>query len=136
MADGRGFEVTFPGETVGVRLDELRSIFLRKSFVSRQEKLCRALLADAEWVGDSPVEAEDVDSFTGGDDSYDWVVPHLLERRERVVSLLDELSNQYLPRSVWLTEASRTKIETFVPRSGTGWNGSERYVVPRNCVSV
>ena len=39
------------------------------------------------------------------------------ERRERVVGLLDELSNQYLPRSVWLTEASRKKIETFVQRS-------------------
>ncbi|HET7271932.1 MAG TPA: hypothetical protein VFI90_12695 [Rubrobacter sp.] len=39
------------------------------------------------------------------------------ERRERVVWLLDELSNQYLPRSVWLTEASRKKIENFVQRS-------------------
>ena len=39
------------------------------------------------------------------------------ERRERVVGLLDELSNQYLPRSVWLTEASRKKIEAFVQRS-------------------
>ena len=39
------------------------------------------------------------------------------ERRERVVGLLDELSNQYLPRSVWLTEGSRKKIENFVQRS-------------------
>lgn len=39
------------------------------------------------------------------------------ERRERVVGLLDELSNQYLPRSVWLSEASRKKIETFVQRA-------------------
>ena len=39
------------------------------------------------------------------------------ERRERVVGLLDELSNQYLPRSVWLTETSRKKIEAFVQRS-------------------
>ena len=39
------------------------------------------------------------------------------ERREQVVGLLDELSNQYLPRSVWLTEASRKKIEAFVRRS-------------------
>jgi hypothetical protein len=38
------------------------------------------------------------------------------ERRERVVGLLDELSNQYLPRSVWLTKTSRKKIETFVQR--------------------
>jgi hypothetical protein len=30
-----------------------------------------------------------------------------LGRRERVVGLLDELSKQYLPRSVWLMEANR-----------------------------
>ena len=40
-----------------------------------------------------------------------------LERRERVVNLLDELSNQYLPRSVWLTEGCRKKVEDFVRRS-------------------
>jgi hypothetical protein len=39
------------------------------------------------------------------------------ERRERVVGLLDEVSNQYLPRSVWLSEGSRKKIENFVQRS-------------------
>jgi hypothetical protein len=39
------------------------------------------------------------------------------ERRERVVRLLDELSNQYLLRSVWLTDDSRKKVETFVRRS-------------------
>ncbi len=39
------------------------------------------------------------------------------ERRELVVGLLDELSNQYLPRSVWLTESSRKKVENFVRRS-------------------
>jgi hypothetical protein len=39
------------------------------------------------------------------------------ERRERVVGVLDELSNQYLPRSVWLTEGCRKKIENFVRRS-------------------
>ncbi len=45
MAEDRGFEGTFPGETEGESLDELRAIFRRKSFVSRQEKLCRTLLA-------------------------------------------------------------------------------------------
>jgi hypothetical protein len=39
------------------------------------------------------------------------------ERREQVVGLLDELSNQYLPRSVWLSEGSRKKVENFVRRS-------------------
>ena len=46
MADERGFDATFPGETEGDSLDELRTIFRRKSFVSRQEKLCRALLVE------------------------------------------------------------------------------------------
>lgn len=39
------------------------------------------------------------------------------ERRERVIGLLDELSNHYLPRSVWLSEGSRKKIESFVERA-------------------
>jgi len=46
IADERGFEGTFPGNTEGEDLDELRSIFRRKSFVARQERLCRALLAE------------------------------------------------------------------------------------------
>jgi len=46
MAEGRGFQDTFPGETESDDLAGLRSIFRRKSFVSRQEKLCRTLLAD------------------------------------------------------------------------------------------
>ena len=41
----RGFEGTFLGETEGDDLEELRNIFRRKSFVARQEKLCRTLLA-------------------------------------------------------------------------------------------
>jgi metal-sulfur cluster biosynthetic enzyme len=45
MATERGFEGTFPGETEGESLDELRTIFRRKAFISRQENLCRMLLA-------------------------------------------------------------------------------------------
>jgi metal-sulfur cluster biosynthetic enzyme len=60
--EGQGFDGAFPGETEGPNLGELRSIFQRKSFVSRQEKLCRALLADGRMpaklaqmqVGDLP----------------------------------------------------------------------------------
>jgi hypothetical protein len=37
--------------------------------------------------------------------------------RERVVELLDGLHNGYLPRSLWLTEANRKKVEGFVQRS-------------------
>jgi metal-sulfur cluster biosynthetic enzyme len=40
------FDDAFPGETEGPDLDELRATFRRKSFVSRQEKLCRVLLAN------------------------------------------------------------------------------------------
>ena len=39
------------------------------------------------------------------------------ERRERVVELLDGLHNCYLPRSVWLTEGNRKKVEGFVQKS-------------------
>jgi hypothetical protein len=39
------------------------------------------------------------------------------ERRELVVGLLDELSKQYLPRSVWLAEGSRKKVENFLRMS-------------------
>ncbi len=41
----KGFDSAFPDETESPNLDELRAIFRRKSFVSRQEKLCRTLLA-------------------------------------------------------------------------------------------
>jgi metal-sulfur cluster biosynthetic enzyme len=50
--EARGFDGAFPGETEGPDLEELRTIFRRKSFVSRQEQLCRTLLAD----GHTPVE--------------------------------------------------------------------------------
>jgi len=43
--------------------------------------------------------------------------PDELERRERVVHLLDEFSKQYLPRSMWLTEMNRKKIETFISKA-------------------
>jgi metal-sulfur cluster biosynthetic enzyme len=46
------FDDAFPGETEGPDLDELRTRFRRKSFVSRQEQLCRELLAE----GRSPRE--------------------------------------------------------------------------------
>jgi metal-sulfur cluster biosynthetic enzyme len=49
---GGAFDDTFPGETEGPDLGELRTTFRRKSFVSRQEQLCRALLA----VGRTPRE--------------------------------------------------------------------------------
>jgi metal-sulfur cluster biosynthetic enzyme len=54
MASGLGFESTFSSfeESEGDGLEELRAIFRRKAFVSRQEKLCRMLLAD----GISPEE--------------------------------------------------------------------------------
>ena len=47
-----GFDAAFPGETEGPDLSELRATFRRKSFVSRQEQLCRTLLSG----GYSPAE--------------------------------------------------------------------------------
>ena len=42
----QGFDGAFPGETEGPDLEGLRTTFRRKSFVSRQEQLCRTLRAD------------------------------------------------------------------------------------------
>ena len=44
--DQHGFDGAFPGETAGPDLEGLRETFRRKSFVSRQEHLCRSLRAD------------------------------------------------------------------------------------------
>ena len=43
--DEHGFDGAFPDETESPDLEELRTVFRRKSFVSRQEQLCRELLA-------------------------------------------------------------------------------------------
>ena len=43
--DQHGFDGAFPGETEGPDLEGLRATFRRKSFVSRQEQLCRSLRA-------------------------------------------------------------------------------------------
>ncbi len=48
----KGFDGTFPDETESPNLEELRGIFCRKSFVARQEKLCRALLAEGYSSGE------------------------------------------------------------------------------------
>ncbi|CAN5252973.1 iron-sulfur cluster assembly protein [soil metagenome] len=47
-----GFDGAFPAEADGPDLEELRETFRRKSFVARQEKLCRRLLSQ----GYSPAE--------------------------------------------------------------------------------
>jgi metal-sulfur cluster biosynthetic enzyme len=43
--ESRGFDGAFEGETEGPDLEALRTTFHRKGFVSRQEQLCRSLLA-------------------------------------------------------------------------------------------
>jgi len=50
--DEHGFDGAFPEETEGPDLEELRTIFRRKSFVSRQEQLCRELLAAGNTPSD------------------------------------------------------------------------------------
>ena len=55
------------------------------------------------------------------------------ERRERVAGLLEELSNGCLPRSVWLTEATRRKVEAFLRRSGDLLSELSAEVEERGC---
>jgi metal-sulfur cluster biosynthetic enzyme len=50
--DEHGFDRAFPDETESPDLEELRTVFRRKSFVSRQEQLCRELLADGYTPSD------------------------------------------------------------------------------------
>ena len=45
LANDRDFEETFPGDTSGEGLSDLRDLFTRKAFISRQERLCRSMLA-------------------------------------------------------------------------------------------
>ncbi len=52
MNEEKGFDGAFPDETESPNLEELRSIFRRKSFVARQEKLCRTLLAQGRSPGE------------------------------------------------------------------------------------
>ena len=40
-----------------------------------------------------------------------------VEMRERVARLLDEFPGHYLPRTMWLEEATRKKIEAFLRKS-------------------
>jgi len=50
--DEHGFDGAFPDETESPDLEELRMIFRRKSFVSRQEQLCRELIAEGNTPSD------------------------------------------------------------------------------------
>ncbi|HZF59252.1 MAG TPA: iron-sulfur cluster assembly protein, partial [Rubrobacter sp.] len=50
--EDHGFDGAFAGETEGPDLEELRMVFRRKSFVSRQEQLCRELLAEDHTPSD------------------------------------------------------------------------------------
>jgi metal-sulfur cluster biosynthetic enzyme len=59
VAAGRGFAGTFPGEATG-ELDELRLVFRRKAFLSRQERLARSLL-------DAGISTEQLSTMRLGD---------------------------------------------------------------------
>jgi hypothetical protein len=39
------------------------------------------------------------------------------EQRERVIALIDRLTNGYLARSMWLESATRKRIEVFIEKS-------------------
>jgi metal-sulfur cluster biosynthetic enzyme len=44
LALAKDFDTTFPGDTAGTGLADLRSLFDRKAFISRQERLYRSLI--------------------------------------------------------------------------------------------
>jgi metal-sulfur cluster biosynthetic enzyme len=74
VGEERGFDGAFPGEAESPDLEELRAIFRRKSFISRQEQLCRTLLSD----GRSPVELAEMQL---GDAPPSPALEKYLERR-------------------------------------------------------
>jgi metal-sulfur cluster biosynthetic enzyme len=53
VGDDRDFAATFPGEVVG-DLSELRSLFDRKAFVVRQERLCQVLITGGRRAEELP----------------------------------------------------------------------------------
>jgi metal-sulfur cluster biosynthetic enzyme len=73
----KGFDGAFPDETESSDLEELRSTFRRKSFVARQEKLCRSLLAE----GHSP---EELGEMRLGEVPSSEAFERYLERREEL----------------------------------------------------
>jgi metal-sulfur cluster biosynthetic enzyme len=70
----QGFDGAFPGETEGPDLEGLRTTFRRKSFVSRQEQLCRTLRADGH-------SSEELANMTLGDLPPSEEFETYLERR-------------------------------------------------------
>jgi metal-sulfur cluster biosynthetic enzyme len=76
LAGGADFDATFGDDADGNGLAELRSLFDRKAFLARQQRLCEALLAD----GRSP---EELASLTLAD------VPACAEKRHYVERRLD-----------------------------------------------
>jgi metal-sulfur cluster biosynthetic enzyme len=71
-----GFDGTFANDdTGGAELDGLRAIFRRKSFVSRQEQLCRKLLAEGDF------SAQDLAGMVLGDVPPSDELEKYLERR-------------------------------------------------------
>jgi metal-sulfur cluster biosynthetic enzyme len=72
----RDFAATFPGEVAG-DLTELRSLFERKAFVVRQERLCRALIANGSRAEELPtMRLEELPALPE--------TAEYLERRERL----------------------------------------------------
>jgi hypothetical protein len=73
----QGFDGAFPGETEGPDLEGLRTTFRRKSFVSRQEQLCRTLRADGH-------SSEELANMTLGDLPPSEEFETYLERRSEL----------------------------------------------------
>ncbi len=72
--DRCGFDGAFPKETESPDLEELRTVFRRKSFVSRQEQLCRSLRSEGH-------PSEELANMTLGDVPPSEEFEKYLERR-------------------------------------------------------
>lgn len=75
-AAGGGFDAAFPGESVG-ELGELRDLFTRKAFTSRQSRVCDALLRAGQTVEE--LAAARLGALPGGPD-----VTRCIELREQL----------------------------------------------------
>ena len=96
MAGERGFEATFPGETEGDSLDELRETFRRKSFVARQERMCRRLLAAGHTAEElAQMKIEDVPAS---------------EEKEKYLSRREELGLEAFAQAPFLVDPDGNPI--------------------------
>ena len=83
MAGGRDFHETFPEDADASGLGELRTLFRRKAFIARQEKLCSSLLREGRTM-------DELAAMTLGDLSETEDARLYLDRRPRLFDRLPQ----------------------------------------------